>query len=192
MLSIYSKPQPRDSLSEGAKHFGEPNNLATECIFIINSCQCRDSVDRVRNRAPALFQTSMVLPDDGVHAVDLWGALHDAEGLGQGLSLVGRGQSRPTQHRDSQTTALCWGVHSTTTTQRQQSSQGDKSKIPLGYFTFLLVNMFGGPCCTARQSGVGGICAQILATAMLEQASLNRLLWYSLEYMVLYWQTMEH
>ena len=52
------------------------------CVFILNLWQCRVSVERVRNRPPAVNQSSTALPDDGVHAADLWGALQDAEGLG--------------------------------------------------------------------------------------------------------------
>lgn len=46
---------------------------------------------------------SLPLPDDGVHAPDLGRALENAEGLGEGLGLVCRGQRCPVTTATSKT-----------------------------------------------------------------------------------------
>lgn len=52
---------------------------------------------------------SLPLPDDGVHAPDLGRALQNAEGLGEGLRLVCRGQRCPVTTATSKTAEVMRG-----------------------------------------------------------------------------------
>lgn len=86
-LSCVSKPYRQANVGLGSPKTGQPIPAASE-------------------PHPTPGATAGVLPDDGVHAPHLRGALQHTEGLRKGVALVGRGQGSPENQTHGQ---KVWG-----------------------------------------------------------------------------------